>query len=121
KNTDSSGHFRFEGIAPGTYTFAAMYVGYPKLEKEIVVAGPLDLGTLHMRSGAARLDEVEITSFRDLIESRPDGIVYNADKDGTNQGTMASDLLRKVPMVTVDLDGNVQLRGNGNIKVLIDG
>lgn len=121
KNTDSSGNFHFEGIAPGSYTFAAMYVGYPKLEQEITITGPVNLGTLYMRSGSARLDEVEIVSFKDLIESRPDGIVYNADKDGTNQGTMASDLLKKVPMVTVDLDGNVQLRGNGNIKVLIDG
>jgi outer membrane receptor protein involved in Fe transport len=123
-NTDSLGRFTFEHIVAGDYHFSAFYVGYPKLERDVHVeskGADVDLGILYMSYGKNTLQEVKVVDFKDLIEQRPDGIVYNADRDGTNKGTTADQLLRKVPMLTVDLDGNVQMRGNGNIKVLIDG
>jgi outer membrane receptor protein involved in Fe transport len=124
KNADSLGHFEFKNLPEGSYQFSAFYVGYPKLEKTISItpSSPqrIALGNLYME-GNNMLKAVKIVDFRDLIEQRPDGIVYLADKDPSNAGTTAEELLRKVPMLTVDMDGNVQMRGNGNIKVLIDG
>jgi len=122
-NADSAGHFRFDKVEPGGYTLSIFYVGYDKLDKKITVpegGNTIDAGTIYLYSGAEKLNEVTVTDFRKLIEQRPDGIVYNAERDGTNKGSTAEQLLRKVPMVTVDLEGNVQLRGNGNIKVLIN-
>lgn len=123
-NSDSLGKFVFKDLKPGIYSFLAFYAGYPKLEKEVQIVSAnqiVDLGKIFMKSEYNTLKEVKIVSFRELVESRPDGIVYNADKDGSNVGTTADEVLRKVPMLTVDLDGNVQMRGNSNIKVLIDG
>jgi ferric enterobactin receptor len=123
-NSDSTGHFEFAKVEPGEYTLSVFYVGYTRNDRNVTVDSSgksVDLGTIAMFSGATKLKEVQVTDFRRLIEQRPDGIVYNADQDATNKGTTADQLLRKVPMLTVDLDGNVQMRGNGNIKVLIDG
>lgn len=123
-NTDEAGHFEFPKVEPGDYTLSVFYVGYTRMDRDVTVDSSgkaLDLGTINMFSGSTKLKEVQVTDYRRLIEQRPDGIVYNADQDATNKGTTADQLLRKVPMLTVDLDGNVQMRGNGNIKVLIDG
>ncbi|WP_118950067.1 TonB-dependent receptor [Taibaiella helva] len=123
-NSDSLGHFAFHQVQPGEYTLSVFYVGYPKLERTIVVDASgkdISLGVVNMNTGNTALKEVQIVDYRQLVEQRPDGMVYNAEKDITNKGITADQLLRKVPMVTVDLEGNVQLRGSRNIKVLIDG
>jgi ferric enterobactin receptor len=120
-NADSAGYFVFENIEPGTYFLSVFYVGYPKMEDMVSVGDTdVDLGVIRMSTGNI-LKEVTIVDYKQLIEQRPDGLVYNAEKDITNKGTTSEQLLRKVPMVTVDLDGNVQLRGSDNIRVFIDG
>lgn len=121
-NSDSSGHFIFNNVKPGTYKLTVFYVGYNKLERSVKVEGSdLNLGNVNMNTTSTTLKEVQVIDRKQLIEQRPDGLVYNAEKDFTNKGAMADMVLRKVPMVTVDLQGNVSLRGSGNIRVLIDG
>lgn len=124
-NTDSAGNFEFKNVQPGEYTLTVNYVGYNKLERTLIVDNSgkdIDLGMVNMNTThATTLKEVQVTDIKQLIEQRPDGMVYNAEKDLTNKGTTAEQVLRKVPMVTVDLEGNVQMRGSGNIRVLIDG
>lgn len=123
-NSDSSGHFEFKKVKPGTYELTVFYVGFNKLTREIIVpegGTDMTLGNINMNSKTTTLKEVQIVDMKQLIEQRPDGIVYNADKDFTNKGTTADQVLRKVPMLTVDMEGNVSMRGNANIKVLIDG
>ncbi len=123
-SSDSLGYFEFRNVLPGEYTLSVFYVGYTKTDKMIHIDSSgkdRALGNVWVRAGATQLNEVKIVDFKQLIEQRADGHVYNAEKDFTNKGITAEQVLRKVPMVTVDLEGNVQLRGNGNIKVLIDG
>jgi outer membrane receptor protein involved in Fe transport len=66
------------------------------------------------------LEEVTVQGQRDLIEEKVDRTIYNAENDKTTIGGDASDVLRRVPMLSVDLDGNVSMRGSQNIRVLID-
>ncbi len=123
-NSDSVGYFEFTNVPSGSYILNIYYVGYDKLALPVIVDSSstnIDMGIINMSAKAATLREVNIVDYKQLIEQRPDGLVYNAEKDITSKGTTAEQLLRKVPMLTVDLEGNVQMRGNGNIRVLIDG
>lgn len=67
------------------------------------------------------LHEVVITTRAPTIENKTDRIIYNVATDITSQGGVATDVLKKVPQVTVDIDGNVELQGNPNIRFLING
>lgn len=120
--TDDKGKFKFEEVKSGTYKLVVSFVGYkPMAIENITVSGKnVDLGNVKLTGDTQILDEVEVTGQASLIENRIDKLVYNADKDITNRGGTAEDVLRKVPMLNVDLDGNVTMRGSGNIRVLID-
>ncbi|MCA6074675.1 TonB-dependent receptor domain-containing protein [Fulvivirga sedimenti] len=122
---DDKGSFVIRDIVEGTYTLSVTFIGFQTLEKgpfEITGKGEsYDVGTLNITSVSTQLDEVVVEGERELIEDKVDRIVYNADQDKTTMGGDATDVLRRVPLLTVDLDGNVSLRGSSNIKVLIDG
>ncbi|MEO0469100.1 MAG: TonB-dependent receptor [Bacteroidota bacterium] len=122
--TDENGRFKMSNIKTGKYMIKASFLGYDEWNKSIQTTPEkpdLDLGKLQLISKGVQLDEVEITAEASLIENKIDRIVYNADQDVTNVGGDASDVLRKVPLLSVDLEGNVQLRGSSNLQVLING
>ena len=81
---------------------------------------PLSLGTLALAAAAQKLGEVVVTGQKALIEEKVDRTVYNAENDQTTRGGDATDVLKRVPLLSVDLDGNVSLRGSRNIRVLIN-
>ncbi|MEO6282866.1 MAG: TonB-dependent receptor [Dyadobacter sp.] len=120
---DETGKFSITKVAPGSYKLLISFIGFKdrtisniKIEKGKDVA----LGNIQLASSAQDLQEVTITGEKSLVEEKVDRLVYNAEKDITSKGGDAADLLRKVPMLSVDLDGNVSLRGSSNIKVLIN-
>ncbi|HTE01525.1 MAG TPA: TonB-dependent receptor [Mucilaginibacter sp.] len=123
--TDEKGSFKIDGVHPGSYKIRISYVGYPeKFVTGIVTSDSKpdrNMGTLPVAPGAKALKEVSITGSAALIENKIDKIVYNAEKDLTSVGGNATDVLQKVPMVAVDLNGNVSLRGDNNVRVLING
>lgn len=120
--TDDKGKFKFEEVKSGTYKLVISFVGYKpmSIENIKIVDKNLNLDNIKLTGETQILDEVTVTGQASLVENRIDKLVYNADKDLTNRGGTAEDVLRKVPMLTVDLDGNVTMRGSGNIRVLID-
>jgi hypothetical protein len=76
----------------------------------------LEKKTSEAKKDTGKIQAVEIKVQRSIIENQADKLVYNASEDITSQGQSASDLLAKVPMVDVDMDGNVSLRGNRNVR-----
>jgi len=77
--------------------------------------------TVKKDTAAQQMKEIEIKVQGNVIENQGDKLVYNAAMDVTSRGMSASDMMSKVPMVEVDMDGNVSMRGNRNVKVLING
>ena len=120
---DDKGKFTIPKIGAGNYVLQVSFIGY--LTQNINVRVPdnndhVQVGTLKISPSATALKEVAVTGMRALIEEKVDRTVYNAENDATNKGGDATDVLRKVPSLSVDLDGNVTLRGSQNIKVLIN-
>ncbi len=121
---DEKGKFVLNKIEEGEYRITISFVGYQtKTIGPIKIDGKNDdtnLGTIIVSPSTLLLKEVVIEGQRSLIEEKVDRTVYNAEIDATNKGGDAGDVLRKVPMLSVDLSGNVTLRGSQNVRVLIN-
>ncbi|MCC2548610.1 TonB-dependent receptor family protein [Hymenobacter sp. BT175] len=122
---DGKGRFTLKGLAPGAYRLQFSFLGYSTVTQPVVTLADsqmlVDLGSVELKATAQKLNEVTVTGERPMVESKPDRLVYNAAQDASNQGGTAADVLRKAPMVSVDPDGNLQLRGSGNVTILING
>src|SRR6201999_1914315 len=81
----------------------------------------VSLNTILLSPLEHALQAVTVTASAPVVENKIDKIVYNAANDITSQGGLALDVLKKVPQVNVDIDGNVELQGNSNIRFLING
>ncbi|MEZ0539680.1 TonB-dependent receptor domain-containing protein [Fibrella arboris] len=120
---DDKGKFTLSKLVAGDYKALITFVGYrTKTVDSLTVANgqTLDIGVIKLSSSVKQLNEVVVTGQAALIEEKVDRLVYNAEKDIAAKGGDAADVLRKVPLLTVDLDGNVSLRGSSNIRVLIN-
>ena len=121
--TDDKGVFTIDGIATGTYSLKIDYIGFkPRTIAGITIkSGDNNLGDLGIAGNTQNLKEVTITGAKSFIENKIDKFVFNVGNDITSAGGTATDVLQKVPQVSVDVDGNVELLGNSNIKVLLNG
>ncbi len=120
---DEKGKFTLNKLAAGEYKALVSFIGYREktIDNLTLIDGQsLDLGVIKLSTNTKTLNEVTVTGQAALIEEKVDRLVYNADKDIAAKGGDATDVLRKVPLLTVDLDGNVTLRGSQNIRVLIN-
>lgn len=122
--TDEKGAFRIKNLKKGNYRIGITFVGYvQKFVDSLSVTEKkpaVDVGVVRIARSATLLKEANVEAEKQLIETRIDKLVYNADKDITSKGGNASDVLRKVPMLSVDLDGNVSLQGTQNVRILIN-
>lgn len=124
--SDSTGRFTINGVAAGEYNLKFSFIGYNT--KEIFIGNindskkDWDLGRVSMRVSTVQdLEEVKVVGQLDVLKAGIDKKVYNVGEDLNNQGSTAADVLSNVPSVDVDQDGNVSLRGDGNVIILIDG
>ncbi len=119
--TDSNGLFDIP-VAKGTYNISIEFISFKtKSFLNKVINGPTDLGTITLTIDAESLNEIEIIAEKSTVEIRLDKKIYNVGKDMTVKGGSASDVLDNVPSVSVDVEGNVSLRGNDNVRILING
>jgi ferric enterobactin receptor len=122
---DQAGYFSFSQVDAGNYSVLVNYIGYEGYNNPNVVVNDntkdVSLGEINLKEVQKVFNEVVITGSKPIVENRIDKMVYNADQDITSQGGVATDILKKIPQVTVDALGNVELRGNPSIRFLIDG
>lgn len=120
---DLDGKFTLADVAEGNYKLMISFVGFDNKvidNLNVAIGQRLNVGVVRLASGTKTLAEVTVTGQANVIEEKVDRLVYNADKDIMAKGGDATDILRKVPLLSVDLDGNVSLRGNSNVRVLIN-
>ena len=122
---DEKGIFKLENVAEGNYKLIIDFIGYQKKENKNIVVSKENptviLKDIKLSGKQKVLKEVTIAAEKSVIENKIDKMVYNVDKDVTSQGGVATDVLKKIPQVDVDVDGNVELQGNANIRFLING
>ncbi len=119
--TDAKGDFVIEA-KEGRYILVIEPMGYDAIEKEIELNGTLDLGTFIVKgTETVSLDAAVVTAEKPIYKVELDKKVYDMANDPMSQGQSLSDALANVPSVQVDAEGNVSLRGNDNVKFLIDG
>jgi outer membrane receptor protein involved in Fe transport len=123
--TDENGDFTIKQISEGENTIEIQFIGYKTEIKKIKITRSnykIDLGTILLTEEAAQLNEVLVVAETSTVTQKIDRKVINVGKDLTATGSTASELLNNVQSVSVDSQtGNISLRGNDNVRVLIDG
>ncbi len=99
------------------------FVGYAEIRKELTASQPVtDLGTISMTAAASgQLKEVAVTASRPILKQEADRITFDVQADPENKVITVLDMLRKVPLVSVDGSDNIKLKGNTNYKILLNG
>ncbi|MDB0042702.1 TonB-dependent receptor [Flavobacteriaceae bacterium] len=119
--TDSNGEFSIE-LTKGNYDFKVEFISFKiKYYRNTTVNNPLSLGTIELSIDENILDEIEVIGEKTEIEIKLDKTVYNIGKDLTLKGSSVSDVLDNLPSIEVDIEGNVSLRGNESVRILING
>jgi len=121
--TNDGGQFTLNNIVPGNYKLTIASMGYKSYVRSSLEVGNEDKTLEQVALGKEQqtLESVTVTAQTKLIDYKIDKLVYNAEKDLTGQTGVATDILRKVPQVSVDVDGNVELSGSSSIRFLING
>ncbi|MES2279602.1 MAG: outer membrane beta-barrel family protein [Bacteroidota bacterium] len=124
-STDAKGNYNITNIPAGTYKVTLEFLGYKRKTLQTVTitdaAPSVSLGNVLLSTSQTNLSTVTVVGKAPIVENKIDKLVYNAANDLTSQGGVALDVLKKVPMVTVDIDGNVELQGSPSIRFLING
>lgn len=119
--TDAQGKFSVP-VKTGTYNFSFEFISFKKqfINKKSI-SSDTDLGVISLVADVESLQEVEIIAERTTVELHLDKKIYNVGKDLTVSGGTVSDVLDNLPSVSVDVEGNVALRGNENVTIFING
>jgi outer membrane receptor protein involved in Fe transport len=119
--TNDKGKFVFNGVDTGKYTVLVSYAGYAQRQQAItVLEDSMDMGAFFL-TASGTLSGVTVQARKLLIEQQDDKIIFNVENDPAAKTENATDILRKTPFVSVDGDGNVQVNGQSNFRVLLNG
>lgn len=119
--TDANGAYSIE-VAPGTYTVKFDFISFKPAQTDArEIMADTDLGVISLAADVTLLNQVEIVAERSTVEIKLDKRVYTVGQDMMVKGGSVSDVLDNVPSVSVDAEGNVALRGNQSVTILIDG
>lgn len=122
--SSEDGSFLIDNIKAGDYIFKIQFIGYKTYSKEVHIDRnneKIEIGVIKLEPDVAMLDETVVVAERTTIEQRVDRKVINIGKDLMTTGASASEIMVNIPSVNVDQDGNISLRGNSNVRILVDG
>jgi len=123
--TNEDGTFQIKKLPEGSFIVEVQFIGFKTYTRQITLSkdnrNP-DLGIISIEEEAEELSGVEVVAERTTIEQRLDRKVVNVGKDLTTAGATASDIMNNIPSVNVDQQtGQLSMRGNSNVRVMIDG
>ena len=121
--TDENGEFTINIDKPGEYRLEFSAVGREPVSREITINSdqPIDLGDIMMNDSDEELNELVVVAKRPLVEMTTDEMTYNVSSDNDSKTYTLLEMLRKVPMVTVDGEDNITVNGSSNFQVYVDG
>ncbi len=121
--TDKEGKFIIENIEPGNYLLRCSFIGFANTNLTISInkQSRLNLGKIEIVAEAVTMKEVTVSGKKAVLNTSIDRKVYNVSQDIMAQSGTASDVLKNIPSVDVDIDGNVSLRGSEAVLILING
>ena len=117
------GKFIFENIAGGNYILQCTFIGYSTTSRSININNQqkINSGNIEISSSTGNMNEVVVVAKKSLLNTSIDRKVYSVSQDIMAQSGTASDVLKNIPSVEVDIDGNVSLRGSTAVMILING
>lgn len=122
--TEDNGSFVIKNLPLKNYAVEIQFMGYKTVNLTAALsesAKSVNLGTINIKEEATILDDVNIVKEVTTIEQKLDRKVITVGRDLTTSGGTASEIMNNIPSVNVDQDGNISLRGNTNVRVLVDG
>ena len=122
--TDKKGKFALPAIKPAHYILRASFIGYQRTVTAILISEgstKFNAGTIEIVSVATNMNEVVVTGKRSMLNTSIDRKIYDVSQDLMAQSGNASDLLKNIPSVEVDIEGQVSLRGSSDVMILING
>ena len=118
---DENGIFKLN-VSPNDYSLNFEYIGFESITTDVKrYTNSTNIGTIQLVSSVESLEGVDVVGQSAEVEIRLDKRVYNVAKNNLIRGGTVSDVLENVPSVSVDIDGNIELRGNNNVRILVDG
>lgn len=120
---DEKGKFQFPLNKEGVFNIQIEYIGKESLSRSINVSDEkvIDLGKILMKDNSQQLSEVVISAQKPLVQVDLDKIIYSMESDPEAKTSNVLEMLKKVPMITVDGDEKVQLKGSSNFKIYLNG
>tara|TARA_R110000796_G_scaffold104102_1_gene213813 strand:+ start:198087 stop:200537 length:2451 start_codon:yes stop_codon:yes gene_type:complete len=123
--TQENGSFEVKNIPEGIITFEVQFIGYKTYSRQVTISKDkrkVDLGVIILEDETQELSGVDVVAERTTIEQKIDRKVINVGKDLTTAGATAADIMNNLPSVNVDQQtGDLSLRGNSNVRVMVDG
>ena len=121
--TQDNGIFTLKNLPLKKYTVEVAFIGYKTYTTvvDLTQSKDVDLGKIFLEEDAILLEGIEIVAEQSTIEQKIDRKVINVGRDLLTAGATASEIMNNIPTVNVDQDGNISLRGNQNVRVLVDG
>lgn len=120
--TSSNGEFNLKDLTTGQYLLKVSFLGYKSIVRPVnIVGGHVNLGILKLEDDALSLNEVTVTGEQIAVKVKPDTLEFNAGSFKTQPNAVVEELLKKLPGVEIDRDGNILVQGQKVTRLTVDG